>query len=109
MLVGGGVVVVVEGGGRVYTRDFGKSSLVGIEGGVVAISFFLFLLFLFVLFLSWRVGGRGGDIGGKSDNGGVVVEGGSAVGRGLGTCYGLAEVGLGSESGKMFHFLVIKI
>lgn len=59
MLVGGGVVVlVVEGGGRVYTRDFGKSSLVGFEG-VVAISFFV-SAFFFVLFLSWRVDGNGG-------------------------------------------------
>lgn len=107
MLVGGGVVVlVVEGGGRVYTRDFGKSSLVGIEG-VVAISFFVSAFFLY-FFCPGELTVMG-DIGGKSDNGGVVVEGGSAVGRGLGTCYGLAEVGLGSEPGKVFHFLVVKI
>jgi len=55
MLVGGGVVV--EGGGRVYTRDFGKSSLVGIKG-VAAISFFPFFAFC----LPWIVvvGGGGG-------------------------------------------------
>ena len=107
MLVGGGVVVlVVEGGGRVYTRDFGKSSLVGIEG-VVAISFFIFILFVY-FFCPGEL--MVGSIGGKSGNGGVVVVGGRLCGGGgLGACYGLAEVGLGSEPGKMSFIFGVKI
>jgi len=39
---------------------------------------------------------------------GLKSSGGSAAGRGLGACYGLAEVGLGSEPGKAGLNLVLR-
>jgi len=40
---------------------------------------------------------------------GFKSRGGSAAGRGLGACYGLAEVGLGSEPGKEGLIFGVKI